>query len=282
MDDDLWLDVRAGWTTADRLAETGCLMYRPESAPFPSGSPQVPAVRMADATRTYRVAAAAVVATARATAVVECAGRENLRTRHGVIVAANHVSLYDFLSTGEFVHGGGRPTRFLAKASLFTVPVVGWVFRHAGQIRVHRRQVTAVDALAEAARAVHQGECVVVYPEGTLTRDPELWPMRGKTGAVRLALATGAPVIPLGQWGGAAVWPRGRRLPRPFPRLTVRCLAGPPVDLSDYVGQTLTEELLRAATERVMAAITELVAVLRDADPPTSRWDPILAKRIDS
>ena len=257
-------------------------MSQPDFTPDPSGSPPAAAVRMADATRTYRVAAAAVVATARATATVECAGREHLLAPHGVVVAANHVSLYDFLSTGAFVHGAGRPTRFLAKASLFTVPVVGWVFRHAGQIRVERRQATAVDALAEAGLAVQLGECVVVYPEGTLTRDPDLWPMRGKTGAVRLALASGASVIPLAQWGGAAVWPRSRRLPRPLPRRTVRCLAGPPVDLSDFVGQTFTEELLRAATERVMVAITDLVAVLRGAEPPTCRWDPLLGRRIDS
>jgi 1-acyl-sn-glycerol-3-phosphate acyltransferase len=167
----------------------------------------------------------------------------------------------------------------LAKASLFTLPVLGWVFRHAGQIRVHRRQATAADALAEAGLAVRRGECVVVYPEGTLTSDPELWPMRGKTGAVRLALATGAPVIPLAQWGGAEVWPRGRRLPRPLPRRTVQCLAGPPVDLSDYIGQPLTDDVLRAATERVMVAITELVAVLRPTAPPSSRWDPSLARR---
>jgi len=256
-------------------------MSPPDTTSQP-GQPPAAAVVMADATKTYRVAAAAVVATARATATVECAGREHLLAPRGVVVAANHVSLYDFLSTGAFVHGAGRPTRFLAKASLFSVPVVGWVFRHAGQIRVHRRQASAVDALAEAGLAVQQGECVVVYPEGTLTKDPELWPMRGKTGAVRLALATGAPVIPLAQWGGAAVWPRGRRLPRPLPRRTVRCLAGPPVDLSDFVGQTLTEELLRVATERVMVAITELVTELRGVDPPTSRWDPSLARRVES
>jgi 1-acyl-sn-glycerol-3-phosphate acyltransferase len=235
---------------------------------------------MGDATRTYRMAAAAVVATARATADVQCAGREHVSAPRGVIVAANHVSLYDFLSTGAFVHGAGRPTRFLAKASLFAIPLVGWVFRHAGQIRVHRRESSAVDALAEAGIAVQRGECVVVYPEGTLTGDPDLWPMRGKTGAVRLALATGAPLIPLAQWGGSAVWPRGRRLPRPLPRRTVRCLAGPPVDLTDYVGQTVTEDLLRAATESVMAAITELVATLREADPPATRWDPLQGRRI--
>jgi 1-acyl-sn-glycerol-3-phosphate acyltransferase len=256
-------------------------MSRPAPTPDPAVTPPAAAVRMADATRTYRVAAAAVVATARATATVECTGREHLLAPRGVVVAANHVSLYDFLSTGEFVHGAGRPARFLAKASLFTAPVVGWVFRHTGQIRVQRRQATAADALTEAGLALQHGECVVVFPEGTLTRDPELWPMRGKTGAVRLALATGAPVIPLAQWGGDAVWPRGRRLPLPLPRRTVRCLAGPPVDLSEYVGKTLTEELLRAATERVMVAITDLVAVLRDAEPPASRWDPLLDRRTD-
>jgi 1-acyl-sn-glycerol-3-phosphate acyltransferase len=237
---------------------------------------------MSQAGTVYRLAAAAVVGAARATAAVHCVGGEHLLVPNGVVVAANHVSLYDFLSTGTVVHATGRPARFLAKASLFTVPVVGWVFRHTGQIPVYRRQATAVAALAAAGRAVEQGECVVVYPEGTLTSDPDLWPMRGKTGAVRLALATGAPVIPLAQWGGNAVWPRGRRLPRPFPRRPVRCLAGPPVDLADYRDRPVTEELLRDATERVMAAITELVAVLRSADPPAGRWNPALATRVES
>jgi 1-acyl-sn-glycerol-3-phosphate acyltransferase len=238
------------------------------------------AVTMADATPGYRVAAALVVSTARATARNDCTGRDQLRLSRGVLVAANHVSLYDFLSTGWFVHGAGRPARFLAKASLFRIPLIGFVFRHADQIPVHRAMSTAVDALASAERALMRGECVVVYPEGTLTKDPDLWPMRGKTGLVRLALATGAPVIPLAQWGGAAVWPRGRRLPQLLPRRKVRCLAGPPVDLSEYAGLPMTPAILRAATENVMAAITDLVGVLRDQRPPCGRWDPVVGGRV--
>ena len=98
-------------------------------------------------------------------------------------------------------YDNGRRPRFLAKDSLFDVFFVGRVFRGAGQIPVYRESRDAGDAFRDAVAAVQHGECVVVYPEGTLTRDPDLWPMAGKTGAARIALATGCPVIPMAQWG---------------------------------------------------------------------------------
>ena len=110
--------------------------------------------------------------------------------------------------------------------------------------------------------AVDHGECVVVYPEGTLTRDPDLWPMTGKTGAARIALATGAPLIPLGIWGPQEVLPPYERKFRILPRKTMHVLAGPPVDLSDLVDRGVDTETLRAATDRLMAAITGLVEQL--------------------
>jgi 1-acyl-sn-glycerol-3-phosphate acyltransferase len=113
-----------------------------------------------------------------------------------------------------------------------------------------------------------------VYPEGTITKDPTGWPMRGKTGAARIALETGCPVVPIGQWGAQEILPAYSFRYHAFPRRTARYKVGDPVDLSDLVGQPITNELLQEATERIMAAITALVAELRGEEPPTVRFDP--------
>jgi 1-acyl-sn-glycerol-3-phosphate acyltransferase len=121
---------------------------------------------------------------------------------------------------------------------------------------------------------------VIVYPEGTATRDPDLWPMAGKTGAARLALTTGAPVIPIAHWGAQDILPYGSKKPSLFPRKTVRMVAGPPVDLSAYEGQRLSASTLRAATADIMADITGLLAKLRQAAPPAVPWNPDAGGRV--
>src|SRR6266480_5081245 len=112
------------------------------------------------------------------------------------------------------------------------------------------------------------GACVIVYPEGTASRDPDLWPMVGKTGVARLALVTGAPVIPVAHWGAQVILPYGSKKPHLVPRHLVRMLAGPAVDLSAYRGQPLGREVLRGATAAVMADITGLLVQLRGKEPP--------------
>ena len=126
----------------------------------------------------------------------------------------------------------------------------------------------------KAERALREGACVIVYPEGTASRDPDLWPMVGKTGAARLALTTGAPVVPIGQWGAQEILPYGTKKLHLFPRKTVRMVAGPPVDLSAYAGQRLAASTLQAATADIMAAITALLATIRHETPPAVPWDP--------
>jgi len=121
---------------------------------------------------------------------------------------------------------------------------------------------------------------VIVYPEGTATRDPDLWPMVGKTGAARLALTTGAPVIPIAHWGAQDILPYGSKKLRLFPRKTVRMAAGPPVDLSAYRGQRLSASTLRAATADIMADITALLATIRQGTPPAVPWDPEAGGRV--
>ena len=198
-------------------------------------------------------------------------GQDHVPRAGGVIVCSNHISHVDPLTLAHFLYDSGRHPRFLAKASLFKAPVIGRVLRSSGQIPVLRDSADAAKALAAAVAAVNAGECVALYPEGTLTFDPGLWPMVAKTGAARLALTTGAPVIPVAQWGPQDVLPPGGHFPKLLPRHTIQVLAGPPVDLTGFGGGDIDAALLAAASERIMAAITELLGQLRDQVPPAVR-----------
>lgn len=196
------------------------------------------------------------------------AGQEHVPRSGGVILVANHVSYADPFGFARFVYDSGRFPSFLAKESLFRVPVVGAILRRIGQIPVHRGTGDAKDALRDAIAAVRDGACVCIYPEGTITRDPDWWPMTPKTGVARLALATGAPVVPVAQWGAQFAYDRYRRKIAFFPRKTVRCLAGPPVDLSAYRDRPVTAELLREITDQVMRTVRDLLGELRNETPP--------------
>lgn len=202
-------------------------------------------------------------------------GQQNIPPTGGVVIVANHISNVDPLVLAQYLAYSGRWPRYLAKASLFSVPVVGRVLRAIGQIPVHRDSGAARQAVRYADQAIEQGKAVVVYPEGTITHDPDLWPMQGRSGAVRIALKTGCPVIPVGQWGAQDImWGKTIHVPRLLPRKTLRLIAGEPVPLDDLRGRPTSPQVLAQATDRVMDAITMLVADLRQDTPPTTRCDP--------
>jgi len=199
---------------------------------------------------------------------------EKIPAEGGVVVAANHVSHADPLTFAHLVHDHGRLPRFLAKSGLFDVFFVGTVLRATGQIPVYRLTADAARAFSAAVDAVGQGRLVVVYPEGTLTRQAELWPMTGRTGAAHIALASGVPVVPVAQWGAQDIlYPYASRL-RLLPRKTVHAKVGDPVDLEDLRGQEITPTVLREATERIMDAITALLEDIRGESAPPERFDP--------
>jgi 1-acyl-sn-glycerol-3-phosphate acyltransferase len=154
--------------------------------------------------------------------------------------------------------------------------VVRSVMAGGRHIPVQRASTRAADAYKEAIEALRRGEVVVFYPEGTFTADPDGWPMKAKNGIGRIALVTGAPVIPVANWGTQKLMPADRR-PRPFPRKTVQVVAGPPVDLSPWLGGPRTRTALDAATSAIMSDITALVAGLREEDPPPVPYDPARA-----
>jgi 1-acyl-sn-glycerol-3-phosphate acyltransferase len=196
------------------------------------------------------------------------AGQDNVPAEGGVILVPNHVSHFDPLVIAHYVYVAGRWPRFLGKASLWKVPVFGYLLRKTRQIPVERGSVEAVRSLDVLVDAINQGGAVIIYPEGTTTKEPDLWPMRGKTGAARLALVTGAPVIPIANWGAERVFdPRTSRL-RLRPRTPVSVAAGKPVDLSRWAGAAPSRTVLEQMTEAIMLDIRELLTEIRAGDPP--------------
>lgn len=190
-------------------------------------------------------------------------GGERVPVTGPVLLASNHVSFVDPISETAFVLAHGRIPRYLAKAGLWKLPVIGKVLAGGGHIPVYRDTRDAKAAYRDALAALERGEAVMVYPEATFTDDPDGWPMRGKTGIARLALASGVPVVPLACWGGQRVLPRKSTLPRLLPRKKVFTYVGEPVDLSDFTSADPTRAELTEATARIMAAITDLLVEIR-------------------
>jgi 1-acyl-sn-glycerol-3-phosphate acyltransferase len=197
----------------------------------------------------------------------------------GVILAANHLSYADPLPLCLFTHRAGRYPVFLAKSSLFEIKGLGAVMRGTGQLPVYRGQSDAALVLRDVEQGLRDGACVIFYPEGTATRDPDLWPMVPRTGVARAALATGVPVIPVAQWGAQRILPYGSMHPHLLPRTLVQITAGPPVDLSAFSGKPLTTPVLREATELIMNDVTGLLAGIRGETPPDEPYHPAVARR---
>lgn len=243
-----------------------------------------------------RVVAPLAVGAMRCVQDVRISGAERIPEFGPVLVVSNHTCHLDALSVCMALYRRGRAPVTAGRADLFTAPVLGWALRRLGQIPVYRSDVDHVPAdggspassLRAMSDALAAGRALVVFPESTFTRDPDGWPMRGKTGSARLALAhPDAVVLPVAHWGnrrlihpwtGDIGW---RRMGRRRTRLDVRI--GEPLDLSDYAGREVTHELLTEMTEAIMAAITKELVELRPADvaagrgPRERRWD----RRVD-
>ncbi len=197
-------------------------------------------------------------------------GLANIPGEGGVLVVANHVSHLDPIFSGLVVHRARRVPRFLAKNSLWSVPVLGVVLRGTEQIPVYRESADAQRSLRDGTAALLDGKVVVIYPEGTITRDPQGWPMHSRTGVARLALSADVPVVPVVHWGTREVLDGYHKKFRPLPRkpITVRC--GEPVDLSAYRGRPLDAGLLREVTDLLMGRVRDLLADVRGEQAPAS------------
>jgi 1-acyl-sn-glycerol-3-phosphate acyltransferase len=202
-------------------------------------------------------------------------GQENIPQAGGVIIVANHLSHFDPLVLAHYIYKAGRWPRFLAKASIWKVPVLGYLLTSTLQVPVERGSVEAAKSLDALIETLNLGGVVIIYPEGTTTREPDLWPMRGKTGAARLALVTGAPVIPLASDGAQRVFdPRTKKFSL-RPGVPVQVAAGKPVDLSKWKGEAPSRAVLDQMTDALMLDIRNLLAGLRnDSPPPLYQYGP--------
>jgi 1-acyl-sn-glycerol-3-phosphate acyltransferase len=203
-----------------------------------------------------------------------------LRYRHGdripargpVLLVANHVSILDPLACARLVFDNGRLPHFLAKQSVFK-GFAGTLLRSAGQIPVARFSADGHAALEAAKADLDAGNVVVIYPEGSVTRDPDWWPMRARTGVARLALTTDAVVVPVAQWGPQEVHDYHRKKLRLRFRAPAEYLVGEPIDLSALraevrAGRSLSADLLRETTDLIMVRVRDQLAELRDAPAP--------------
>jgi 1-acyl-sn-glycerol-3-phosphate acyltransferase len=174
----------------------------------------------------------------------------------------------------HFLYDNGRAVRYLGKASLFKMPIIGRVLLGAGQIPVERESSVASHSLQHAIAFLKSGHLLGVYPEGTLTRDANYWPMKAKTGIARLAILTQVPVIPCAQWGAQEILPAYSKKPKLFPRTKVVVVAGAPLDFSKWYGRAEDPVALEEATAYVMSAITRLLEEIRGEKAPAEIFDP--------
>jgi 1-acyl-sn-glycerol-3-phosphate acyltransferase len=202
-------------------------------------------------------------------------GMEHIPATGPALVVANHISYIDPIYTGVFFDKAGRVPRFLAKDGVFRIPIVGMLASKLGQIPVYRGGTDAVESLREADRALEEGHVVAIYPEGTITRDPDYWPMRARTGAARLALDHDVPVIPAVHWNTQLIYDHyhGKKY-RPFPRKRVVVQAGAPVDLSAFRDRPRNGELLRQVTDHIMVAIRDVLSEVRGEPAPEAFFQP--------
>ncbi|MGZ5348703.1 MAG: lysophospholipid acyltransferase family protein [Actinomycetota bacterium] len=195
-------------------------------------------------------------------------GLEHIPATGPAIVACNHVSYLDPLTNANAVMKAGRRPRFLAKRDLFEIPVVGSAFRGANQIPVQRGRGDQTPLLL-AEEALAGGEVVVIYPEGTVTKREDHLPMDGKTGTIRLSLASGVPIVPLASWGSQAVWQKSGPGSLKFGR-PVWTTIGTPIDVPARRDEVGDREAVKAMTADLMAHLTEMVQGLRARYP--ERW----------
>lgn len=232
---------------------------------------------------TYRVLAGIAIPLYRLVAKISWRGTENFPATGGFVVAANHLTEIDPITVAYPVYKSGIMPRFLAKESLFRVPVLGRLLTHIGMVPVYRGTARAKDSLEAAFVELNDGGAILVYPEGTVTRDPRMWPMRAHTGAARLSLQGQVPVVPMAHWGDQNVLyrdPQGKRTFNLFPPKKVRVLIGEPLQPQDLMrpGQHTTDhptaDDLNYATTVIMDRITSLLSELRGEQAPSDRFDP--------
>lgn len=208
-------------------------------------------------------------------------GAHRIPETGAALLVGNHISHVDPIFDVVFIRQTGRLPHVMAKASLWKIPLIGRIIAAAGQIPVERGNGAGQKALETATATLADGGVVLIYPEGTVTKDPEMWPMRPRPGVAALALSGDFPVIPVAHWGSNHVYTSygsGRRF-NPLPRKDVHVVAGEPIDLSPWRGKPVDNRAIRDVSYLIMERVRDMVATLRDEQPPTTFFNPKAAER---
>jgi 1-acyl-sn-glycerol-3-phosphate acyltransferase len=185
-------------------------------------------------------------------------GARNLPASGGALLTPNHMSVLDPLVVSLACVDRKRAPHFIVLSEIAGRPILGWGLRRLRQVPI-KRGLGDWRAIEDAARVIRSGCIAALFPEGTMGNGSELLP--GRKGAARIALATGAPVVPIGIWGTQERWPReGIRVGRPL-RSRVGVVFGPPIQPE---GDPRSRGDVRALTDRVMTAIGEARAEARE------------------
>ena len=242
------------------------------------GPLKLPKIPKQEITPQLRVVAGILAPILRLIMNVKTIGQENVPKSGPYILVSNHMSMVDPLAVAYsvYIHLKRAP-HYMAKEGLFRVPIFGWLITKLGQIPVYRSGRSNEETLKAAKNFLDAGHTLQIFPEGTLTRDPNMWPMRGRSGAIRLAIETGVPVIPVAHWGDQKIMGNYESVLKPNPFQVVNVLIGKEIPLDKYRNIQLTPELLKEASNLVMTEITKLVAQLRQEEPPKELWDPAVA-----
>ncbi len=189
-------------------------------------------------------------------------GSEHIPHRGGAVLAINHIGYMDFTYAGLACLPARRHVRFMAKEAVFRHKVSGPLMRGMKHIPVDR--VAGSASFREALRSLKAGELVGVFPEATISRSFEI--KEFKSGAVRMAMAAGVPIIPIVIWGSQRVWTKGhpKRLGRTNTPISIT--VGEPM----LVGKTDDAE---AANDRLHAVMTQMLHRAQDAYPPLTGAD---------
>lgn len=206
-------------------------------------------------------------------------GLHHLPAEGPALLVFNHVSHLDPVFDAVTVHRGARVPRFLAKNTLWNVPVLGRTLTGVDQIPVYRGTSDAQRSLRDAHGALRRGKVLLIYPDGTITKDPDGWPMNPKLGVAHLALTNDVPVIPAARWGTREIYDGYAKRFRPFPPKPVTYKFGAPLDLAEYRGREHDTAVLREVARLIMSRSRELLGEIRDEQPPEEFHSPVRKRK---
>ncbi|OKL47413.1 hypothetical protein BSR29_02690 [Boudabousia liubingyangii] len=202
-------------------------------------------------------------------------GYENLPKKGGYLVVSNHSASFDAVTMVFFFLKGHKGIRFAAKHTLFSAPILGPILKAMGHVPVYRQTKRAANIISQCSDAINHGAIIGIYPEGTTTREAQYWPMTAKTGAAKIALNTGCPIIPVIAWGNQQFLPRYSLIPRFWRRPRIQVKALPPLNYEDLLSAYTSgdDQAPRALSDRIMAVITEELATMRGEEAPERPYD---------